>query len=151
MKMKTTRWAAALLALCCCACAASAQSVRHERLLSFEEPQVPAFITATASGLAVSDEHYREGRQSLCWTFGPNALLSVRKELKFEPKDPTGKDTYLSAFIVWVYNEEAQEQTIQFEFLKAGRKCASFPFGINFTGWRGAWVCYERDMQGTPE
>ena len=26
-----------------------------------------------------------------------------------------------------------------------------FPFGINFSGWRAAWVCYERDMQGTPE
>ena len=23
--------------------------------------------------------------------------------------------------------------------------------GLNFTGWRAAWVCYERDMQGTPE
>ena len=35
--------------------------------------------------------------------------------------------------------------------MKDGKKCSSFPFGINFTGWRGAWVCYERDMQGTPE
>lgn len=26
-----------------------------------------------------------------------------------------------------------------------------FPFGINFKGWRAAWVCYERDMQGVPE
>lgn len=26
-----------------------------------------------------------------------------------------------------------------------------FPFGINFTGWRAAWVCYERDMEGVPE
>ena len=38
-----------------------------------------------------------------------------------------------------------------FEFLKDGKKCTSFPFGINFTGWRAAWVCYERDMQGIPE
>ncbi len=36
-------------------------------------------------------------------------------------------------------------------FLKDGKKCTSFPFGINFKGWRAAWVCYERDMQGTPE
>ena len=40
---------------------------------------------------------------------------------------------------------------IVFEFLKDGRKCTSFPFGINFTGWRAAWVCYERDMEGSPE
>lgn len=150
MKKKTTRLGTALLALCC-ACGASAQSVKHERLLSFEEPQVPAFVTATASRLAVSDEHYRDGKQSLNWAFEPNAVLSVKKDLKFEPKDPTGKDTYLSAFIVWVYNEQAQDKTIRFEFLKEGKKCTSFPFGINFTGWRGAWVCYERDMEGTPE
>ena len=66
-------------------------------------------------------------------------------------KDPTGKDLYLSAFIVWIYNEQPQDAAIEFEFLKDGRKCASFPFGINFKGWRAAWVCYERDMQGTPE
>lgn len=71
--------------------------------------------------------------------------------MKFEKKDPTGKDTYLSAFIVWVYNEQAQDKKIEFEFLKDGKKCTSFPFGINFTGWRAAWVCYERDMVGTPE
>lgn len=78
-------------------------------------------------------------------------MLSIKKDLKFEKKDPTGKDTYLSAFIVWVYNEQAQDKKIEFEFLKDGKKCTSFPFGINFTGWRAAWVCYERDMEGTPE
>ncbi len=128
-----------------------AQIVKNERVLSFEEQQVPAFITATGSQLAVSDEHYRDGEHSLSWTFSPESVLSIQKDLKFEKKDPTGKDTYLSAFIVWVYNEQAQDKTIEFEFLKDGKKCSSFPFGINFTGWRGAWVCYERDMQGTPE
>lgn len=128
-----------------------AQIVKNERMLSFEEQQVPAFITATGSQLAISDEHYRDGGHSLSWTFNPESVLSIKKDLKFEKKDPTGKDTYLSAFIVWVYNERAQDKTIEFEFLKDGKKCTSFPFGINFTGWRGAWVCYERDMQGTPE
>ena len=79
------------------------------------------------------------------------SVLTLQRDLKFEKKDPTGKDTYLSAFIVWVYNAKAQDTTIEFEFLKDGKKCTSFPFGINFTGWRAAWVCYERDMQGTPE
>ncbi|ADV42608.1 chondroitinase family polysaccharide lyase [Bacteroides helcogenes] len=128
-----------------------AQIVKNERLLSFEERRVPSFVTATDSRLTVSNEHYRDGTQSLCWSFGPKSILSIKKDLKFEPKDPTGKDTYLSAFIVWVYNEQAQDKTIEFEFLRNGKKCTSFPFGINFIGWRGAWVCYERDMQGTPE
>ena len=77
--------------------------------------------------------------------------MELKKDLKFEKKDPTGKDLYLSAFIVWVYNEVPQDATIEFQFLKDGKRCTSFPFGINFSGWRAAWVCYERDMQGTPE
>ena len=58
------------------------------------------------------------------WTFEPNGRLELRKDLKFEKKDPTGKDLYLSAFIVWIYNEQPQDAAIEFEFLKDGRKCA---------------------------
>ena len=130
---------------------AEAQVVKNDKLLSFEDPQIPVFISGTDSRLEISDEHYKDGLQSLSWTFNPGAVLSIKKDLKFEKKDPTGKDTYLSAFIVWVYNEQAQDKKIEFEFLKDGKKCTSFPFGINFTGWRAAWVCYERDMVGTPE
>lgn len=142
---------AAMLLWMLCPANGQAQTVKNERLLSFEETQVPPFITGTDSQLSVSDEHYRDGGHSLSWNYAPHAVLSIKKDLKFEPKDPTGRDTYLSAFIVWIYNEQAQDKTIRFEFMKDGKLCTSFPFGINFTGWRGAWVCYERDMQGTPE
>ena len=129
----------------------SAQIVRNERLLSFEQPELPTGLSATKATLGISDRHYKDGTHSLRWTFEPGSVLTLQRDLKFEKKDPTGKDTYLSAFIVWVYNAKAQDTTIEFEFLKDGKKCTSFPFGINFTGWRAAWVCYERDMQGIPE
>ena len=128
-----------------------AQVVTDERMFSFENPQIPDCITATHSRLSVSDLHYKDGKHSLEWTFEPGGILEFKKDLKFEKKDPTGKDLYLSAFIVWVYNEVPQNATIEFQFLKDGKRCTSFPFGINFSGWRAAWVCYERDMQGTPE
>ena len=128
-----------------------AQVVTDERMFSFEKPQIPDCITATHSRLSVSDLHYKDGKHSLEWTFEPGGILEFKKDLKFEKKDPTGKDLYLSAFIVWVYNEVPQDTTIEFQFLKDGKRCTSFPFGINFSGWRAAWVCYERDMQGTPE
>lgn len=130
---------------------AGAQTVKNERLLSFEETDVPGYVTAEQSAVILSSTHFRDGKQSLEWTYEPGARLSVRKDLLFEPKDPTGADTYLSAFIVWVYSEQAQDKQIEFRFLKDGKCCASFPFGINFTGWRAAWVCYERDMEGTPQ
>lgn len=134
-----------------CSATLSAQVVKHDRMFSFEEPQVPACITAQQAEIALSTAHYKDGAHSLQWTFSPGAVLTMKRDLGFEKIDPTGKDLYMSAFIVWVYNETAQDKTIEFEFLKDGRKCTSFPFGINFTGWRAAWVCYERDMQGTPE
>lgn len=120
-------------------------------LLSFEEESVPDFITGTDSQVATSTAHYKEGKQSLEWIFEPNGVLQLKKDLKFEKQDPTGKDTYLSSFVVWVYNEKPKDEAIRFEFLKNGHMCTSFPFNINFTGWRAAWVCYERDMQGTAE
>lgn len=132
-------------------CPSKAQVVKHERLLSFEGTEVSADFTAENGVLGINDEHYKDGKHCLSWEFEPGAVLSLKRDLKFERKDPTGKDTYLSAFIVWVYSEQAHDKQIEFQFLKDGKVCASFPFGINFTGWRGAWVCYERDMQGTPE
>lgn len=129
----------------------SAQLIEHERILSFEETSVPSYITCTESTASISGLHYKDGKSSLAWEFAPNGILSISKDLQFEKKDPTGKDLYLSTFVVWVYNEVPQEQTIRFEFLKDGKLCSSFPFGINFKGWRTAWVCYERDMDGTPQ
>lgn len=139
-----------LLSLLCTG-SLSAQIVKHDRLLSFEEAQVPAFISSNQSKLSISSDHYKDGKHSLQWNFEPGAMLSVKKDLKFEKKDPTGQDKYLSTFVVWVYNEHPLDETVRFEFLKDGKVCSSFPFGINFKGWRAAWVCYERDMQGAPE
>ena len=86
----------------------SAQLVQHERLLSFEAPEVPSFISSENSQLSITTEHYKDGAQALNWKFEPGSILSIRKDLQFEPKDPTGKDTYLSGFVVWIYNKKAQ-------------------------------------------
>ena len=128
-----------------------AQFVRNDRMFSFEESEVPACMSSENSKLSISTEHYKDGKHSLAWSFESGGILSLKKDLKFEKKDPTGKDLFLSAFIVWVYNEQPQDKKIEFQFLKDGKICTSFPFGINFKGWRAAWVCYERDMQGVPE
>lgn len=138
------------IALGCCS-VVNAQFVTHERLLSFEEKEVPSCIETTKGETALSGTHFKDGSHSLQWSFQPEGTLSFKKDLMFEPKDPTGKDLYLSACIVWIYNENPIDDVVRFEFLKDGKVCTSFPFGINFKGWRAAWVCYERDMGGTPE
>lgn len=69
----------------------NAQIVTDERMFSFEEPQLPACITGVQSQLGISGAHYKDGKHSLEWTFEPNGKLELRKDLKFEKKDPTGK------------------------------------------------------------
>ena len=107
-------------------------------------------FSGAGSTLSLSDEHYKDGSRSCVGLYKLGAVLSLKKDLKFEAKDPTGKDTYLSAFIVWVYNEKAVDKKT-FQFLKDGKVCTSFPLALISQGWRAAWVCYERDMEGTPE
>lgn len=94
----------------------------EERMFTFESPEVPACITSTQSQLSISDTHYKEGKHSLEWAFEPGSKLQINKDLQFEKKDPTGKDLYLSAFIVWIYNETPQDATIEFQFLKDGKQ-----------------------------
>lgn len=125
--------------------------ITHERLLSFEDEHLFSSLSAFQSTFRLSTDHYKDGNSSLEWDFEPGGTLSIHKNLRFEPKDPTGVDLYLSTFVVWVYNENPIDEEIRFEFLKDGKKCSSFLMNINFKGWRAAWVCYERDMEGSPE
>ena len=130
----------------------NAQEVKHEKILSFEEVKLSSdFYTSKGSALALSDQYHRDGQHSLQWKSLNGATLSIKKQIDFEPKDPTGKDTYLSTFVVWVYNDKPKDEQIRFTFYKDNKECSSFPFNINFKGWRAAWVCFERDMEGKPE
>ncbi len=122
--------------------------IKSERINSFEEKTVPSCWTG--EGLSLNTVHYKDGAQSLQWDFRPGSVLSMRKDLMFEKKDPTGKDLYLSTFVGWFYNTQAQTDSLRVGFYRQGMECCHFYLRLNFTGWRAAWVCYERDMQGTP-
>lgn len=128
----------------------SAKCIELDRFYIFECKDVPSSISTHNGTLAISGKHFREGQRSLRWDFQEKGYLSIKGDLMFEYKDPTGKDTYLSSFVFWIYNEKPFEGNMTVEFLKEGDKCSWFEMGMNFTGWRGACVSYERDMQGTP-
>lgn len=129
-----------------------AQEIKHDKILSFEEATLPSYVsTSKGSKLLISAVRHRDGVQSLQWDYNKGAVLSLKRTVDFEPKDATGLDTYLSTFVVWVYNAEPRAEQIRFAFYKDGKECCSFPFNINFKGWRSTWVCFERDMEGKPE
>jgi len=135
-----------------CLAPVNAQEVKHPKIVSFEDGKLSSdFSTSKGSELVLSDKYHRDGQHSLQWNYTKGATLSFKQAIDFEPKDPTGKDTYLSTFVVWVYNDKPKDEQIRFAFYKDNKECCSFPFNINFKGWRAAWVCFERDMIGKPE
>lgn len=123
--------------------------VKDTRVISFEENKVPD--NWKGAGLAINTVHYKDGKQSMQWTFKPGETISLKKDVMFQKKDPTGKDLYLSTFTGWFYNTKAINDSIRVGFYKEGKECCHFNLRTAFTGWRAAWVCFERDMQGTPQ
>lgn len=149
--MKHTTYVLLILALFVSTSSILGQVIEHPRHLSFEDKGVLDIISTKKSKASISDAHFKDGLHSLKWEFKPNAELNISKDLEFESKDPTGKDTYLSTFVVWIYNEVPIHDVVKFNFMKGDKVCSSFPMNLNFTGWRSAYIAYERDMEGQPE
>ncbi len=121
------------------------------RLLSFEESASP-FEGLLCSQLSISPEHYKHGLHSALWQWQENgAQVAIRQEIGYLKENPNPKETSVSTFVFWLYAPEAVEGSLRFEFRKEGRTCSWFDYQLGFTGWRGAWIAFDRDMEGTPE
>ena len=86
---------------------AKAQFVTHDRLLSFEDKNVPSYVSCTASEASVSGDHFREGTHSLRWDYRPGAVLEVNRDLGFEPI--TGHDDEIVDIIKHTINSHIAE------------------------------------------
>lgn len=135
-------------------CTAQAQhthDVTDARILSFEQGTTPAVVDRH-SAIAVSDAHFKHLSHSLRWSWrrdGAQLTLPVEVGYRHENPDPT--QTSISTFVFWLYAAQSSPGKLLFEFRKEGRICCSFEYGLDFRGWRGAWVAFDRDMEGTPE
>ena len=119
-------------------------------ILSFEDGTAPAL--SGKSSLSVSDEHYKLGNKSLRWEWKkPGATLTVNGDVPYLPENPNPKETSVSTFVFWVYSPSPLEGKLRFTFYKGEKECCHFDYGMGFSGWRGAWVAFDRDMTGMPE
>lgn len=109
-------------------------------------------VTATKrSVLSVSGEHSKLGRKSLRWEWKKSgASMVINAPVPFLEKNPNPKETSISSFVFWIYSPESLDGTLGFSFMKNGRECSHFDYTLGFEGWRGAWVAFDRDMEGTP-
>ena len=128
----------------------SAQEFRHEKLLSFEELNQEKWSKTKGNNLSLSNKHYKNGAYSLCWTWKKTGSITLNKAIGFKPFNPEGEDKAIPSFAVWIYNENPVNDHIKFVFGTDGSDNCHFSFGLNFKGWRAAWVSFERDMQGEP-
>ena len=141
---------AASVLLCGSAEAQVADYGRANGIISFEENTDPV-LPGKGSQLSVSKEHAKLGSQSLLWSWKrPGSHLSIPGEIPYLPENPNPKETSVSTFVFWVYSPEILEGHLRFAFLKDGKECCHFDYRLGFQGWRGSWVAFDRDMEGTP-
>ncbi len=119
--------------------------------LSFEGSIKPA-SAHMYSTVSVSDEHFKIGEHSLRWKWGSRtSRLSIKVPVPYLAQNPNPNETSISTFVFWVYSAEPRPGALTFTFCKQGRDCCHFDFRLGFTGWRGGWVAFDRDMMGVPE
>lgn len=111
------------------------------------ETAIPSNWNAGKGKLELSRQHFKSGSQSIAWTW--NGAGSGDLEIR-DPALSRVADNSRSTFVVWIYNEIPVDDHLVFKFGNGKNTSCSFQFGLNFRGWRTAWVMYHRDMQGKP-
>ena len=122
----------------------------HPSLLSFEEGLPPTISTGKNGSLKLSDLHYKHGKKSLMWKWRGERALIFLQDIGFKPFDPSKEDKSIGSFAGWFYNEKPMADSLTFVFGTNQTENCSFRMALNFKGWRGIWVAFERDMKGKP-
>ena len=151
--MKFRRLSILLLICCLLASGVKAQVVDYGQLngvFSFEK-DVESTTASKCSVLSISDEHSKLGSHSLKWIWKKDgAYLDINAPVPYLSVNPDPKETSVSSFVFWIYSPEKLDGQLRFSFLKDGEECCHFDYTLGFEGWRGAWVAFDRDMEGNP-
>ncbi|MBP9585317.1 MAG: chondroitinase [Bacteroides sp.] len=114
------------------------------QFIGFEDRIPESFTGNSGSKLALSSLYYKEGTQSLEWSYKPGATL----EVSIEPLRLDKKKEASHGITLWIYNEKSQNDSIRVAFLdKEGEVSYGFAYQLKATGWRACWISFEH-MQG---
>lgn len=125
----------------------------HPQLVSFEHPE-PAFrVEEGRARLQLVRYRAMDGENSLRWSWdAPGSAIRCDVPINYQRRpDRIAGQLSMSAFGVWVYCESPVEGALRFEFGREGQAGCWFDFNLDFTGWRTAWVGFNRDMEGRPD
>ena len=143
MRKMAFAYSRASLRVLCCFVLCTAPLAFGQVTYTFEGG-VPAEWSTVGGGiLSTSPAHFKEGADSLKWSWvaGSTARLN----------DPTNLGT-AAGIKLWIYNEVAIEDELTFYIgaeseVGTGSSRYAFTFGLNYTGWRAAWVRFSKDAK----
>ncbi|WP_422661181.1 chondroitinase family polysaccharide lyase [Paenibacillus sp. EC2-1] len=119
-------------------------------LFLFENSVPKTFKAEKGDTIELDGSHSKDGTHSLKWNYSKGSKLIVNEKIGFSPYISNNQDQSISSFVVWVYNENPVNDTVTFQFGRGNQKESWFEMNLDFSGWRAAWVSFERDMNGTP-
>jgi chondroitin-sulfate-ABC endolyase/exolyase len=127
-----------------------AQDFFHDKIISFESFNENKWESTPGNTIEVSEAHFRHGEKSLRWKWNRAGAITLHEEIGYRKYDVEDEGYVLSSFVVWVFNEKPVDDHLRFVFSTDSTTNAWFSFGLNYSGWRAAWVSFDRDMQGEP-
>lgn len=143
MGKMTFPYSCASLRAICCFVVCAAPLAFGQVTYTFEAGVPAEWSTAGGGILSTSPSHFKEGANSLKWSWvaGSTARLN----------DPANLAA-AAGIKLWIYNEAAIEDELTFYIgaeseVGAGSSRYAFTFGLNFTGWRAAWVRFSKDAK----
>ena len=112
--------------------------------ITFETEIPKAFACGENSRIELSQKHYKDGQQSLRWSWTAPSTLQYNDfgQLirSFRVKQ--------AGVMLWIYNPKAIDGDLHFAFeTPTGETPYYFDFHLDFTGWRACWIKYN-DMPG---
>lgn len=113
--------------------------------ITFEEGIPKSFSAGENSELSISTDRYKDGHQSLRWSWTAPSELTVSDYASLMRSFKARG----AGLMCWIYNTRAVDDDLRFEFLTAtGESAYHFDFHMDYTGWRACWIKYG-DMEGS--
>ena len=125
--------------------------------ITFPDKNIPNGIHWEKSTLCPDTSRFVWSDHSLRWDFTQGSSITIDRPIPWmETKAARSKFKFAqptqNCFTVWIYNETPRPNaTLRFSFGNGAEEVCHFPFALNFSGWRTAWVSFDRDMQGDPK
>jgi chondroitin-sulfate-ABC endolyase/exolyase len=119
-------------------------------VFSFESGLPECIKGSNPSELTVTGEHYKDGGNALKWKFKSNSFINLEHSIGYKPFIAGSLSQARDTFACWIYCEREIDDYLTFSFGRDEEEYCYFKFNLKFTGWRTAWVQFERDMEGIP-